>query len=70
MTADDTQTLTDYITIYAAGDINGDLALDAVDITAIEMIAALINPVTFTSDVNDDGSVNILDITSTEIAVT
>ena len=70
LTADDTQTLTSYITIYAAGDINGDMALNAVDITAIEMIAALINPETFTSDANDDGSVNILDITSTEIAVT
>ncbi len=70
LTADDTQTLTSYITIYAAGDINGDLALNAVDITAIEMITALINPSTFTSDANDDGNINILDITSTEIAVT
>ncbi len=70
LTADDTQTLTSYITIYAAGDINGDLLLNATDITAIEMITALINPVTFTSDANDDGSVNILDITKTEIAVT
>ncbi len=70
LTADDTQTLTSYITIYAAGDINGDLSLDAVDITAIEMIVALINPVTFTSDASDDGSINIFDITKTEIAVT
>ncbi len=70
LTADDTQTLTSYITIYAAGDINGDLSLNASDITEIEKITALVNPVTFTSDANDDGSVNILDITKTEIAVT
>ena len=69
LTADDTQALNNYITIYVAGDINGDLALDATDITAIELIVALVNPQTFTSDASDDGNINAMDITKTELLV-
>ncbi len=66
--SDDTVSTVDYVTIYVVGDINGDLALLADDITEIELIVAAVNSVTFTSDVNDDGSVNALDITKAEIA--
>jgi len=69
LTASDDETKTDYITIYVAGDVNGDLSISATDITAIELIVAGINPETLTSDVNDDGSINALDITATELAV-
>ena len=68
LTASDDETKTDYITIYAAGDVNGDLGIDSTDITAIELIVAGINPETLTSDVNDDGNVNAIDITATELA--
>ena len=65
--SDDTVSTVDYVTIYVAGDVNGDIALLADDITEMELILALINPSTFTSDVNDDGTVNALDITKAEI---
>ena len=77
LTADDTQALTTYISIYVAGDINGPLGvggqafvLEAGDITEIELIIALVNTQTFASDANDDGNVNALDITKTELLVT
>ncbi len=69
LTASDDETKTDYITIYVAGDVNGDLSISATDITAIERIVAGEDPETFTSDVNDDGNINVLDITATELAI-
>ncbi len=66
LTVSDDETKVDYITINVAGDINGDFAILADDITEIELIIALVNPETLTSDVNDDGTVNALDITATE----
>ncbi len=67
----DGETEVDYITIYVAGDINGGLDLGATDVTKIELIVAFAagHPETFTSDANDDGNVNALDITKTEILV-
>ncbi len=66
--SDDIVSTVDYVTIYVVGDVNGDLALLADDITAIELILALSSAQTFTSDVNDDGSISALDITKAELA--
>ena len=67
----DNETKASYITIYVAGDINGDLALGATDVTKIELVVAFApgHPETFTSDANDDGNVNAIDITKTELLV-
>jgi len=71
LTASDDETKASYITIYVVGDINGDLALGATDVTKIELVVAFApgHSETFTSDANDDGNVDALDITKTELLV-
>jgi len=54
---------------YVLGDANGDGDVNALDITAIELIVAGVNPETPSADANDDGSINALDITAVEILV-
>ena len=42
--------------------------VNVLDITATERIVVGLDPPTLTSDVNDDGVVNVLDITAAEMA--
>ena len=44
------------------------LALEVNDITKIERIVAGADSATFTADVDDNGSINVLDITKAELA--
>ncbi|MDD5510476.1 MAG: cohesin domain-containing protein [Dehalococcoidales bacterium] len=69
--ADDDETKADYIAIYVAGDVNGDFELGAADLTMIARVIVLMEGDTydFTSDTNDDGAINALDITATALLV-
>jgi len=59
-------TVTDTLVL---GDGNGDSALNALDITAVELAVAGTLDATPGADANADGTVNALDITKTEIIV-
>ena len=48
------------------GDANGDGEVNALDITKVERIIALLDPETCGADANEDGMVNALDITKVE----
>jgi len=48
------------------GDANEDGSVNALDITKVERIIALLDPETCGADANEDGSVNALDITKVE----
>jgi hypothetical protein len=51
------------------GDANGDGVVNALDITKVERIIALLDPETPGADANQDGNVNALDITKVEIII-
>ncbi len=51
------------------GDANGDGKVNALDITKVERIIALLDPATFGADTNRDGDMNALDITKVEMLI-
>ena len=51
------------------GDADGDGKVNAVDITKVERIIALLDPETPGVDANQDGNVNALDITKVEMII-
>ncbi len=65
--ANDTETKSDYISIYRAGNVNitGDeaLYLNAADLTKLRLVIIGTDAATYTSDVNDDTAINAIDIT-------
>ncbi len=63
----DSETKTDYISIVAVGDTDGDGKIEADDLTLAEMIVVGTGVSTGFEDADDSGAVNILDITRTEI---
>jgi len=56
-------------TVVLPGDANGDGNVNALDITKVERIIALLDPETPGADANQDGNVNALDITKVEIII-
>lgn len=63
------KTETDYVTIWRAGNVDVDGVLAASDLTKMARVVARLDSTTFTSDVNDDGAINALDITQTAIYI-
>ncbi len=57
------------VTWVLPGDANGDGVINALDITKVERIIALLDAQTPGADANQDGVVNALDITATERAL-
>jgi hypothetical protein len=51
------------------GDANGDGVINALDITKVKRIIALLDAPTSGADVNQDGVVNILDVTATKLTI-
>jgi hypothetical protein len=51
------------------GDANGDGIINALDITKVMRIIALLDAPTAGADVNQDGVVNILDVTATKLTI-
>jgi hypothetical protein len=58
----DIETKDDLVTIWRAGNVNMDDSLGAADLTKIRLILQGTDAATFTSDVNDDTSINIHDV--------
>jgi len=57
------------VTPVLPGDANGDGVINALDITKVMRIVALLDAPTSGADVNQDGVVNILDVTATKLTI-
>jgi hypothetical protein len=57
------------VTLALWGDVNGDGIINALDITKVMRIIALLDAPTAGADVNQDGVVNILDVTATKLTI-
>jgi len=66
LSTSNTVTKTGYISVYKAGDANGDGTVNSIDITKVERIIMTLDTSTPGADANGDGNVNAVDITRIE----